>query len=47
MLKPIAFQNGWIFAPHCWKTYLMIPIRIDRTPSWTAVSVFGFVTYWA
>jgi hypothetical protein len=45
MIKIIGFMNGWKEAPHCWKFYLFDPIKIDRTPSWTSISFFGFVFF--
>jgi hypothetical protein len=47
MTNPIAFINGWIIAPHCWKQYLLKPIQIDQAKEWTAVSVFGFFMYFS
>lgn len=41
-----AVLNGWKVAPHCWKTYLLRPVIINRAPGqWVSVSVFGFVVF--
>jgi hypothetical protein len=38
-------MNGWKFAPHCWRTFLLRPIRVERTPFWWAVDLFGFAFF--
>jgi hypothetical protein len=44
-MKLVSVMNGWEDAPHCWRIYLTKPIRIDRTPCWISVSVFGFAFF--
>jgi hypothetical protein len=45
-MKPIGFMNGWKEAPHCWKTFLLRPVRVDRAPgSWISLSVVGLVWF--
>ena len=41
--------NGWRFAPHCWKHYLLRPLRFEKTPVWVCISVVGFAIfiYWS
>ncbi len=44
-MKYLGMMNGWKQAPHCWKTFIALPIRIDRTPRWTSISLFGVVFF--
>ncbi|GEM_PF-3245165 len=39
-------MNGWKLAPHCWRTFLLRPFRVDRAPPrWVCVSLCGFVFF--
>jgi len=42
----VFFSNGWSDAPHCWRSYLSYPVRYDRNPVQTTVSIFGFFFIW-
>ena len=45
-MRPICFMNGWIEAPHCWKTFLGRPVRVERVPgAWISVSIVGLVWF--
>jgi hypothetical protein len=37
----LAVSNGWAVAPHLWLRYLLRPVQIDRTPTFTAVRILG------
>jgi len=44
MLKiiPTVVINGWRFSPQCWRDYLRRPLRIERSPYYLSIEIFGF-----
>jgi hypothetical protein len=45
-IPQIVVFNGWRLAPHCWRTFLLRPVRIEQVPGrWICVSVFGVAIF--
>lgn len=46
-MKILAVSNGWLVAPHCWRTFLLRPVQVEHTPGWTCVTVLGVAVFFA
>ena len=44
-MKILGFMNGWKDCPHCWRNYLFRPFKIDHTPVYSVISIFGFAFF--
>lgn len=44
-MKILGTMNGWRLAPHCWRYFLTHPLRVERTPAWVSIGLFGFVVF--
>lgn len=44
-MNVVATMNGWKDAPHCWATFLVFPLRLERAGNTWTVGLFGFVWF--
>lgn len=44
-MEIIGWMNGWMLAPHCWRSFLARPVALDQGPGWISITVLGFVVF--